>query len=239
MTEKQSRQGNVDRRAIRTMAVTELTSEEDLASLLPDDPSTFFKFLVADYGERLAACVGKHGRGVLNEHDIADVLQETFRALFILVSKQDFDAGQPVLPMVFTIARNKAVDARRTKLRGRKIGTNESDVTDLIISDMAGSDLAFDYRYASEEEKQRLDAVLADIVTGLPARQQLAVNAFLDCYEEIREKNKHRLVADAMSRLSGERVDVVAAKSALRVGLEKVRSELVRRGIKFVDRRSA
>ena len=221
------------------MAVTEPTTEEDLASLLPAEPELFLRLLFEDYRRKLAACVGKHGRGILNEHDIRDVLQEILVAVWDKVREPDFDSSGPVLAMVFIIARNKAVDARRAKQRLKKLGANETDVTDLIISDMAGSDLAFAYRYASEEEKRRLDQMLPDIVASLPLRQNLAVNAFLECYEEIRKKNKHRLVAGVMSRMCDEVVDVVAAKSALRAGLEKVKSELTRRGIEFVERRNA
>jgi RNA polymerase sigma factor (sigma-70 family) len=233
------RQGSVDMRATRKMATTEPTSEEDLAALLPEEPELFIRFLHEDYRKKLAACVGKHGRGLLNAHDIKDVLQKAFIAVWEKVQEPSFDASQPVLPMVFTIARNKAIDARRKKLRLQKIGVNETDVTDLVISDMAGSNLAFDYRYASEEEKRRLEQILPGIVAELPERQRLAVNAFFECYEEIREKNKHRLVAEAMSRMCGEVVDVAAAKSALRAGLEKVKRELARQGVGFVDRRDA
>jgi DNA-directed RNA polymerase specialized sigma24 family protein len=219
------------------MAVAEPTSEEDLASLLPTDTRTFFEFLNADYGTKLAAWVGIHGRGLLNEHDIRDALQETLIAVFLKVQEPDFEPARP-LRFVFRIARNKAIDARRRKLGLRARVANESDVTDLIISDMENSDLAFDYRYACEEEKRRLDEILGEIVASLPDRQKVAVNAFLERYEEIRERNKHRLVADAMSRLCGEIVDVAAAKSALRAGMEKVKNELVRRGIGFVERRN-
>lgn len=234
--DESKRQGSSGMRALRKMAVAEPTREEVLATLLPEEPEYFVRLLFEDYKKKLAACIGKHGRGVLKRHDIKDVLQETLIAVWDRIREPEFDPHRP-LRMVFTIARNKAIDARRKKLRLRRRGANETDVTDLVISDMAGSNLALDYKYAGEEEKRRLDDVLPDIVADLPERQRLAVNAFLECYEEIRERNKHRLVADAMSRMCGEVVDVAAAKSALRAGLEKVKADLVRRGIKFVDRR--
>ena len=73
MQDEQHRQGIVDMRALRTMAVTEPTSEEELASLLPEEPELFIQLLFNDYRKKLAACIGKHGRG-LNAHDIKDVL---------------------------------------------------------------------------------------------------------------------------------------------------------------------
>lgn len=232
------RQGSIGMRALGKMAVAQPTSEEELATLLPEEPELFIRLLFEDYRRKLAACVGKHGRGLLNQHDIKDALQETLIAVWDKIREPDFAPDRP-LRMVFIIARNKAIDSRRKKLRLARRGVNETDVTDLVISDMAGSNLAIDYRYADEEEKRRLDEVLPGIVADLPERQKLAVNGFLECYEEIRERNKHRLVADAMSRMCGEVVDVAAAKSALRAGLEKVKADLVRRGIRFLDRRMA
>lgn len=237
MQDEQNRQGRVDMRALRKMTVTEPTSEEDLASLLPEEPELFIQLLFNDYRKILAACIGKHGRG-LNVQDIKDVLQKTLIEVWNKVRQPDFDPNRP-LRMVFRIATCRAIDARRKKLRLKKLGTNETDITDLIIADMERTNLASDYRYAGEEEKGQLHQLLPDIVAELPERQRLAVNAFLECYEEIRVKNKHRLVAEAMSRASGEVVDVAAAKSALREGLKKVKSELARRGIKFVERRDA
>ncbi len=45
-------------------------------------------------------------------------------------------------------------------------------------------------------------------------------------------------LADVMSGMCGESVDVAAAKSALREGLKKVKDELTRLGIGFVERRN-
>jgi len=221
-------------RANPKMATTDRTSEEDLASLLPGDPGGFIELLYAEYREKLAACVGKAGKGMLNEADIAEVIQETMVGVWTTIQKAGFKPDGP-LKMVFRIARNKAVDACRRK--GRFIGANESDVTDLIIDDLANSDLGLEYRLASEEEKRRLVDVLPDIIAALPSQQRFAVTAFRECYEEIRKKNVYRPVAEAMTRLSGEHVSVAAAKSALKAGLEKVRRELIRHGIGFVERR--
>jgi hypothetical protein len=100
---------------------------------------------------------------------------------------------------------------------------------------MQGSDLSLAWKYADESDKQRLPQLLPGILTGLPPRQKLAVLALKECLGEIRAKNKYKPIADAMSRLSGKPEDVAAVKSALRAGLAKIKSELVRLGIKFVE----
>lgn len=214
-------------------AASEPTSEEDLASVLPEEPELFIRLLYEDYKRKIAACIGKASNGFLNAGEIADVIQETMLATWERITSPGFKPKRP-LRMVFAIARNKAVDACRRKGR---FAANESDVTDFIIEDMVGTKLAFECQLADEEERMRLLDLLPDIIADLPPQQRLAVIAFRECYEEIRKKDKYRPVAEVMSRLLGISVDTVAAKSALNAGLDKVRRELVRRGIRFVERR--
>ena len=94
--------------------------------------------------------------------------------------------------MVFTIARNKAVDARRKKNRAKKIGTNETDVTDLVFR-RGRFDLAFDYKYANEEEKLRRRSPSRSH-RRFAERQRLAKRFRL--LRRNQSKNKHRLVAE-------------------------------------------
>lgn len=218
------------------MESREPTSEEDLASLLPTDPESFIEFLVEDYGDKIVACIGQASYDMLDTAEVEDVLQETLIAVWEKVCDPCFDRRGP-LRMVFAIAKNKAIDAYRKKGRLRKKVVVNSEITDLVISDMQGSDLSMAWKYADETEKHRLPELLPGIIAGLPPRQKAAVLAFKECYMEIRAKDKYRLVAEAMSRITGEPETVAAAKSALRAGLEKVKRELIRLGIGFVEGR--
>lgn len=218
------------------MESREPASEEDLASLLPADPESFIEFLVEDYGGKIVAFIGKTSYDMLDTAEVEDVLQETLIAVWEKVSEPQF-VPQGVLRMVFTIARNKAIDAYRKKGRlGKKVVVN-SEITDLVIADMQGSDLSLAWKFADEGEKHRLPEVLPAIVAGLPSQQKAAVLAFKECFMEIRAKDKYRLVAEAMSRITGTAETVAAAKSALRAGLQKVKGELIRMGISFVEGR--
>jgi DNA-directed RNA polymerase specialized sigma24 family protein len=247
MMDEHHRQGKVDMKATGKMAATEPTSEEDLASLLPEEPEYFVRLLYVDYKLDLVRCIRRHTYGFLRNSEIPDVLHDAMLAILEKVKEPSFVPDKP-MGMVNIIVRNKAVDARRKKMRLRKIGTPASDIAnrsdqeyasviDYVISDMNGSDLSVEYRLANEEERKRFIEVFPDIVAELPERQKLAVVAFVECFDEIRKKDKYRPIADVMSRMTGEVVDVAAARSALRAGLEKVRTELARHGIQFVERR--
>jgi DNA-directed RNA polymerase specialized sigma24 family protein len=216
------------------MESNEPASEEDLASLLPGAPETFIDFLVEDYGEKLVACIGQTSYDMLDTAEVEDVLQETLIEVWEKVNDPAFVPERP-LRMVFTIAKTNSIDAYRRKCRFKRRICVDSELTDLVIADMQGSDLSLAWKYADESDKQRLPQLLPGILTGLPPRQKLAVLALKECLGEIRAKNKYKPIADAMSRLSGKPEDVAAVKSALRAGLAKIKSELVRLGIKFVE----
>lgn len=218
------------------MAVEQL-SENDLAELLPEEPDEFLRFLHVEYGEQLIACIGKHSYDLLDIAELEDVYQKTLIQVWNKIRKPDFDCQAP-LRIVFTIAKRRAIDARRRKT-GRRRVVNETElqtqITDFVISDVEGSNLRIDWKLADEEEKRRLKDALPEIIAELPDRQRAAATAFLECYEEIRPKNLYKPMARSMGKLLGEDVSVDAAKSAWRGAMEKIRNQLIRRKIGFLE----
>lgn len=218
------------------MKKAEPVSEEELAELLPDDPGTFVTFLDSDYGGKLMACIGRASLDVLDESELARAYQETLIAVWTTVQKPGFEPNRP-LRIVFAIAKNKALDALRRKFgRTKRRVLNESDVTNLVISDLEGTNLGIDWKYAGEEEKRRLHEVLPEIIETLSPRQRAAAAAFYACFEQVRPNDKYRPIVEAMSAITGQAETVAAAKSALTAAFAKIRAELVRRGISFVER---
>ena len=217
------------------MEVEEKVEEEELAEFLPDDTDGFIECLHELYGEKIIAWIGKKSLGVLSEFQLQKAYQETLIATWKKVKDPNFDPKRP-LRMVFAIAEIKALDARRKKYRRpKKRPVPETEVTNFIISDLQNSDLRLDWQLADEEEKARLQEALPGIVAELPEKQRAAAVAFLECYEEIRPKNLYKPLARAMSEATGGDVTVDAAKSAWRGAVEKIRSELVRRDIGFIE----
>ena len=217
------------------MKTKELTSEEDLADLLrQDEPEMFLELVDADYGEKLMAYIGKMSLDWLDVDELGTAYTETLLAVWNKIRELDFQAERP-LRMVFAIAKKKALDAVRKKARRQKRrAVNESEVADLVLSDLEGTFLRIDAQYADEEEKRRFYEALPEVIAGLSPQQKAAATAFLECYEELRERDKYGPIADIMTSLTGEDVTPGAAKSALRGAMENIRQELIRRGISFL-----
>lgn len=217
------------------MKTQQLPTEEELADALRDDTGLFMQALCEFYAEKIMACLGTASWDMLNEHELADAFQETVIAIWEIIQSPKFDPNRS-LRMVFRIARNKGVDARRQKQRCRH-GANETDITDLIIADMEGSDLSLAVRLQSEDEMRRFWETLPKVVARLPEQQRAAAAAFLECYDDIRHGGKWEQIARAIGAFTGKRVTVAAATSATRAALAKIRSELIREKFEFVEGR--
>ena len=216
------------------LKLQEVPTETILAQTLQDDPGQFMQMLWDCHARKIMAYLGKVSWDMLDEHELADAFQETLRAVWLRVNSDDLQTDRP-LRMVFRIARNKGIDARRRKF-GRK-SANETDITDLVIADMAGTDLALAAKLQSAEERQRFEETLPELLAELPHRQRAAATAFVECYADIRQGEKWEQLASAMSACLGEKVTIDAATSALRAALAKLRTALVQRGFEFVDGR--
>ena len=117
------------------MKTTELPTDEDLAEILREDCAGFLQTLSDCYAGKIMAYLGKVSWNALDEHELADTFQETLRDVWQRIRQADFNPDRP-LRMVFRIARNKGVDARRRKLGRRQF--SETDIADLVIADMEG-----------------------------------------------------------------------------------------------------
>ena len=217
------------------MTTQQLPTEEELTGVLRDDTGLFMQALYEYYAGKIMAWLGTKSFDVLDEHELADAFQETMSAVWQRVEKPGFDPNRP-LRMVFRIARNTAVSFLRKRLRIRRVA-NESDITDLLISNIEGSDLALAVRLQSEDEMRRFREILPGIVAELPKRQRAAAMALLECYEDIRHGDKWEQMTESIGALTGKRVTVAAATSATRAALAKIRSELAREEFELVEGR--
>lgn len=214
------------------MRTETIPADEDLAEILQDDARLFMQTLSDYYPSKIMAYLGKVSWDILDEHELADAYQETLRDVWQRIRQPDFDPDRP-LRMVFRIARNKGIDARRRKFGQRQV--NETDITDLVIADMEGTDLALAVKHQSVEERRRFDETLPKLLAELPNRQRAAATAFVECYADIRQGEKWEQLAQSMSALTGKSISIDAATSALRAALEKLRAALVREGFEFVE----
>ena len=134
--------------------------DERLVALVRAGREEAFAALVRRYREPLLAYARRmlHGSG----QDPEDVLQEAFiRAHAGLCSS---DASMAVRPWLYTIVRNRCLDALRSPLRGRGDPEDELAVLAAPHADPAGV-------YARHVEMQ----ALASAVAALPERQRAAL----------------------------------------------------------------
>jgi len=127
-------------------------------------------------GELAPALRGIARRGFmrygLGADDVEDVVQETLLAVHL--KRQTWHEGQPLLPWVRAIARNKMVDSLRR--RGRAVHVPIDDVSETLagedLSD-AASGVDAERVLASLDGRQR-DIVRAISIEGASARQVAA-----------------------------------------------------------------
>lgn len=90
----------------------------------------------------------RYGAGV---SDVEDVVQETLLAIHL--KRQTWNASEPLLPWVRTIARNKLIDSLRR--RGRRVNLPIDDFLEILPAPEADESL-------SSDETERLLSVLSE-----------------------------------------------------------------------------
>jgi DNA-directed RNA polymerase specialized sigma24 family protein len=213
------------------METSDLCSEDDLASLLADDPGSFWEFLVHDYGRKLIGLIRKIGGAWLNDHDAAEIYGEVLKDVWKCVNHLDYDHDQPPLALVNDIARKRTISWIRRKSHRRKEQLAAIDRTDGLIDSLKGTDLAHDWLLAEEDEKRILvDQILNIINTLKNDRERWAATAFIAVADEIQPNSIYAPLKRAMSVLSGRDETTASAKSSWESAKLSIRRELRRRG---------
>jgi len=214
------------------MPTEQLPSQKELEEALRESPRYFVEAVHEYYQRILMQYIKKHSWGVLDSHELRDAYQETMMAIWERVQKPDFDPDRP-LRMVYRIARNIAVTMRRKKMRC-KVNADQEVVANAVAGDLTGTTVGLEWRLLSSDERRDFQQTVQEVIASLPPRQRMAAQAFAEVYQELREKDKYRPLAAAMSAISGKTEDVATAKSAWRFARERIQDELARRGFGFM-----
>jgi len=214
------------------MPTEQLPTQEEMEYLLRDDPRDFIAALHEYFTKVLARYIKRWSWGVLDPHELADACQETLLGIWERVQEPGFDPECP-LRMVYGIARNIAVTMRRRKL-GRRVRANQEAVVNAVAADLSGTTVGLEWRLLLPEERREFQQAVEEIIACLPERQRMAAQAFAETYEELRERDKYRLLAAAMSAISGKMEDVATVKSAWRFARETIQEKLAQRGFGFM-----
>ena len=85
-----------------------------------------YRRLLEEIGRSVRAMArGAFSRAGVGDADVEDAVQETLLAIHL--KRQTWDAGQPLAPWVYAIARHKIVDAMRR--RGRAAASSRSRIS--------------------------------------------------------------------------------------------------------------
>jgi RNA polymerase sigma factor (sigma-70 family) len=208
------------------------SSESDLDDAFEDSPEFGIRYLHSEFREHVFRHIKRCGRGFFSWHDMEDVYQETVIGMLEKARKPGFEPCRS-LRMVLAIARNKAIDLLRK--RGHKINLDEDAILEVVAADTKGSDILLRWRlHTSPVEARELKEILLLFIATLPRRQRIVSQCFVDNFEDFRERDTYRPLADAVSAITGITESVAAVKNDWRYAREKIMAELQRRGYTYI-----
>jgi RNA polymerase sigma factor (sigma-70 family) len=211
------------------MAATDpVSSEADLDEAFCNCPERGIRYVHSEFRERILRHIKRCGRGFFDPHDLQDVYQETMIGMLVRARKPAFEPCRS-LRIVLTIARNKAIDLLRK--RGHKINLDEDAILEVVAAATKDSDILLKWRqHISPIDARELREILLLFIATLPERQRLVAQCFIDNFEEFRERDTYRPLANAVNAITGATESVADVKNSWRYAREKIVAELQRRG---------
>ncbi len=214
------------------MSAGNSTAEEDLEEAFRIGPEFGLTLLHEDFQEVLLRCI-KGAAWSLSAEERLDVYQETMLAMIGEARKADFDPHRP-LRLAQTIAHRRAIDYLRAK--GHRANTNTDAVLPHVAAGLKNTDLGFEWRSLGPADWKEFRKALAEVIATLTERQRIVAQAYVDHYEDFKERGTYLPLAEAVGRVTGRRENVAAVKSAWVEASRKIVCELTRRGFDYLDR---
>jgi len=212
------------------MTTQKTVTEEELEEAFRDDPMFGLEVLHAEFRDRIARYIKKHGWD-LQPEEIKDLYQETLLEMVQEVRSPGFDPSRP-LRLVQTIARRRTIDYLRRK--GHRANTNYDAILAYVAGDLGQSDLGLRWRYLDRMIQAEWRQALLEEVARLPERQRIVARAFIDNYEDLSERKTFLPLKEAVAAVTGNDENVVAVKSAWHQAKRTLVSRLTRRGFYFL-----
>jgi len=207
------------------MATPNPVSEDDLDSAFQAGSDFGVQYLHSEYRQQVFQHILRAARGHLNQQELLVVYQDTIAGVIEKTRGPDFDPCRS-LRMVFAIARNKAVDFVRARKKHR-INIDYDAILDAVAADTKDSDLGFRWRQAiGPVEAKELREILLKFVPTLPDRQRVVAQCFIDNFEDFRPRGIYKLLAEAVSAVTGITESVADVKNDWRYAKEKIIAHL-------------
>jgi DNA-directed RNA polymerase specialized sigma24 family protein len=164
-------------------------------------PASRLDWLIARFGARIRQWIREVTRGLLSPEDLEDAYQETLRDAWIEICDKE-PAPERYLPLIRTIARRKGIDALRR--RGHSPHTNSEEALASLV-DLRGQRLG-------PLEWLEVHWIVRDTVAGLPPRQRLVAQCYLDHYWEFGLRDTFERLAKLVRARSGKPVTITSVK---------------------------
>ena len=208
-----------------TGAATGLDTEEVSILLIGDDNEQNEAIRLIDmHLRRVLFGVIRKVSPSLTAAEIQEVYQEVLLGIWRKAKEREYDADEPLLPLLFTIARRRAID--RVRKKSRKVGKEQ--MLDAIAETLADTKVGEAWRnVASKHDGRRIMEAIRNAIARMPERQRLVASVVLDLFPETPTLQQ---IQEEVHQGTGEQLTVVAIKSAWREARKKIREQLVRAG---------
>jgi DNA-directed RNA polymerase specialized sigma24 family protein len=208
------------------MTTQNQSTEEDLEEAFKEDVDFGLEMLHEEFRDRIARYIKKCGPS-LTPDEIKDLYQDTMVEMVGQARSPDFNPERP-LRLVQTIAKRRTFDRLRRK-------TSFDAILPHVAKDLGGSDLQLRWKYLDKMIQAEFKQALFEEIGKLPERQRIVATAFVDNYEDLRERDTYLPLAQAVAAITGEDENVVAVKSAWHEAKRKLVRGLTRRGFNFLE----
>jgi len=159
----------------------------------------------------------------MSSEDLADTWQDVLLGVLSAVRDGRFDADRPVIPLLLSIARARAID------RCRRKDSSERALA-AVGEALQGTRVGLAWQARLARERQEMLACVREVVLGLPEKQRRVMQAFIDGYPDTASMETLRI---EVSSVSGQEETVAAVKRALQEARQKVRERLRAQGFEI------
>lgn len=209
------------------MSAGEPVTEQELDEAFRADPEFGLVALDADFRKDIGRCIKSVGWS-FDSHEIWDVYQQVLLELVEKVRGGKVDTNEPLLPLVKTMARRRAIDHLRKK--GHRPKRNLDGAFEELAESLSSSNLNLRWRYLDSLAQKEFRVALMEEISKLTAKQRVVAEARINHFEESWDT-----VKEEVSRVTGKQETVVAVKSAWRDAKDVMRDNLTRRNFNFLE----
>lgn len=214
------------------MATIDPASETELDAAFEAGAGFGIEYLNCFFKDRVLRHIKRHGRGFLDTHDLMVAYQEAMIGMLVRARRPGFEPCRS-LRMVLSIAKYKAIDMLRE--RGHRINLDEDAILEVVAADTKGSDIYFQWRlHVFPTQLRELREILYEFIAALPERQRIVAQCFVDNYEDFRERNTYRPLADAVGAITGRTENVADVRGVWRRVRLRIVEELQSRGYNYI-----